>query len=528
VRALSEAAASALDLELAWRRVKFDRPDRCFISHPHLLHWIEQDLEGWIRHIQAELLSGYVPRPALRCLEPKEKALVRPGAVLDVVDEVVYNAVVGACYTPFLIHIGSAQGDPDVAYQLRHSDRTVAWLKRGFPVWTEWRLTSLQRLDSGALFVVVSDIAGCYENIDLHRLRSDIRLPAIRDDLLDLLMDCLNRWAHPRGKGIPQGYSASDILAKMYLAPLDEGLRNAGFDHLRYVDDLRIFCSTLRQAKQALLLLAELLADRGLNVQTAKTEILDGAIARTRIDGLAPLVETVDREVREELERAADALGPYATATDVEEIISRAGPRATVTALERTFRDHFIAAGVTFNKTLLHYLLNRLGTQKSPVAVGYAIDLLRTRPEETVPALRYLATPGLVGDVESDVLQYALSDDAIYDHQIFRIAEWFWHRGILRSPLLAAARQWAFDRNRDPWLRSYALAILGAAGNRADLERVETSYGEATSDVERADIVAALKRMEVGRRNAFFGRVRGDGELVRRAIAAAQAAKSLS
>ena len=40
----------------------------------------------------------------------------------------------------------------------------------------------------------------------------------------------------------------------------------------------------------------------------------------------------------------------------------------------------------------------------------------------------------------------------------------------------------------------------------------------AATEVEKADYVAALRRMEPGRRNSFYSRVQNDGELIRRAV----------
>lgn len=53
------------------------------------------------------------------------------------------------------------------------------------------------------------------------------------------------------------------------------------------------------------------------------------------------------------------------------------------------------------------------------------------------------------------------------------------------------------------------------------MERIEREYADAATDLERADIASALARMEKGRRNAFYGRIRADGILIARAIDAA-------
>jgi hypothetical protein len=52
----------------------------------------------------------------------------------------------------------------------------------------------------------------------------------------------------------------------------------------------------------------------------------------------------------------------------------------------------------------------------------------------------------------------------------------------------------------------------------ADLERLEASYGAVHDDLEKAQVLVSLKRMETGRRNSFYGRAIGDGPSCERAI----------
>jgi hypothetical protein len=242
-----------LNFPLALQRMKLDRPDRAFFTHPRLFEWVELDTEGWFAAVRMRLEQGYAPHSSLTCSVPKPGWLVRPVTVLDEQDELVMNALIGNFYAKAFDLLGPFQGDPDVAYQLQRDENEKEWLHTGFRVWTEWRNKSLHKL-AGSQFVVLADIAGFYENIDLQRLRNDLSALSVEPVLLDLLMSLLNRWAQPRGKGIPQGYSAGDILAKIYLNPIDRALRNQSFTHLRYVDDIRIFCKTRLEAKSVCLL----------------------------------------------------------------------------------------------------------------------------------------------------------------------------------------------------------------------------------------------------------------------------------
>lgn len=505
-----------LDFELAWQRVKLDRPNRAFYTHPHLFEWIDVDLEGWFASVKQRLQDGFKPHPSLTCSVPKPGWLVRPGTVLDEQDELVLNALVGSLHEKVFQSLGPFQGDPDVAYQLLPNDGSKEWIRTGYRVWAEWRTKSIQSL-KGAQFIVVADIAGFYENIDLQRLRSDLKPFSPDASLLDLLMSLLNRWAQPRAKGIPQGFSAGDILAKIYLNSIDRALRNGGFTHLRYVDDIRIFCKSRLEAKRGLLLLNDLMRKRGLNLQSAKTKILRADEASREIDGVTPLIEAIQSELATEIRESFLGAPSSVTVSDIEQFFQEHPSRPRPEVLERAFQDNF-GTSENFDKTLLHFLLTRLAKAILKVAVTYTIELIQQRPEETEAALRYLLEVGASDAEEGRILDYISSAEAIYDYQTFQIITWFVKKGSFPRRLLQLCRAWSADKNRDSWLRTAARSVLGQEGDQSDLEAIEGSYDTILGDLERADVVYALARMETSRRNSFFGRVSSDGELVSRAV----------
>ncbi len=405
-----------------------------------------------------------------------------------------------------------------MAYQLPESPETKEWLKVGFLIWKEWRERSLAKLKEGASYVVVSDITGFYDNIDIRRLISDLRGLEDREPDLRLLAECLNRWSFPREKGIPQGYSASDMLAKLYLHSVDVALRNKGVVHLRYVDDYRIFLNSKRSARQAILHLSRLMHCRGLNLQSAKTEILPRDDAVGEFDGIAPLIENVQQQLARELIEDADMAGEYLPSWEIMQVLERReGPAPEL--LQRTFSEHFSTSGDTqFNKTLFHYLLTRLGITGSVTAADYCIDVLRTHPEESAPVLRYLSTVKMEPAQIHAITRYMGSEEAIYDYQLYQLVRWFYDTKRGMEDVSALCRIWVHDQNRAQWLRSYCSAYLGEYGDKSDLERLESSYAGLGSELDRADAVAALRRQERSRRNAFYGRAKCDGEIVARAV----------
>lgn len=517
------------DLQLAWRRLKLDRRKRVFVRHPYLVEWTEMFLDQWLTTLLGSVNQGrYVPQDCHTCAAPKGSGLVRPGAVLEMADEVVYNAILGKFHDAIWRVIGGSQGVLDLAYQLQQPSAGEGWIRAGLDVWTSFREKSTELLDRGAQFVLFADIAAFYENIDLDKLASDQRAIGVQQPALHLLMDCLRRWSAPRGRGIPQGYSASDILAKLYVANIDQSLRNHGLVHLRYVDDVRIFCQRKVEAKKALLIINNLLRDRGLNLQSKKTEILRADRARSTIDGINPIIQNVQAEVRQEILESG-ALGDYGSGEAVEEYVREHPREVSAEIYERTFRDTIATAATEeFNKTLFHYLLHRLRLCGSRVAVDYCLGLLVDRPEETQEILDYLQGVDCSAEEENVIMDVMASVEAIYDYQLYEMVRWFVERGRFPERLLALCRGYVQDRNRSTWLRSYALVVLGRAGGRPDLELIEGTYGSANTETERAEIVTALARMELGHRNRIYNSLAGDGELVRVAIERVRGSRALA
>jgi hypothetical protein len=199
---MSERLARMLNLELAWQRVKFDRPDRIFVTNPYLTELVELDLAGFLRGIREQITRGYTPSRSVTCPVPKGKWQVRPGVYMRLADELIFNALVGSVFQNIIRRLQWSQGDPDIAYQLDNLSTAVRWVKRGFLIWKEWREKSLEKLQT-AEFVLIADIAAFYENVDLSRISSDLRSVNMDDEAATLLSSCLNRWAEPRGPKCP-------------------------------------------------------------------------------------------------------------------------------------------------------------------------------------------------------------------------------------------------------------------------------------------------------------------------------------
>ena len=264
--------SSRLDLDLAWRRVQSDLTERrAFVRHPFHEQAIQTDLPSWLSALGGATDAGsYVPSPCRICSVPKPSGHVRPGGVLTLEDQVLYSALVQRMRAQIQPALQQLSGSPDYSYSLRAKQEQLEWYDPFFPRWKAFDSDSIRHIDAGASHVVVADIAGYYEQIDLSSLRSDLNGLGVEPDVLALLMSMLHRWTRIDRRGLPQGYSPSDLLGKLYLNSVDLTLKNEGIQHIRWVDDFRIFCRTEVEARHALVVLIGSLGRRGLVVQSAE------------------------------------------------------------------------------------------------------------------------------------------------------------------------------------------------------------------------------------------------------------------
>lgn len=448
---------------------------------------------------------------------PKPGYLSRPALVLRLEDEVVYTLLVGKLFSSLLSRILPNQGVIDISHHLSTDLSTVDWVKSDFQVWRQWREKSIETLTDSISHVVVADIAGFYDNIDLDRLRRTLEDWGCDKDVLKALFGCLNRWVSPRGKGLPQNYAASHILAKVYLFPADEQLRSDGLVFLRYVDDIRVFLSSHRDAQLAIKRVTELYHRFGLTMQSAKTEIIEAEEARSRIDGVNPVIDRVRHNLSQDYSKATLLLAPSISPSEEAAVLDSLPPDDT-TVLERAFHEKFLIDNRRFDKTLFHYLVNQLGRVKSPIAVDYCLAVLRTRMDETDFILRYIKSFPPQTKWMDEIVNHFTSPETTSEYQLFQILRWFFAQGYVNDKILQQCRALGYDRNVAPWLRSYALAYIGANANGSDHGKLQEEYERASTEIEKADIITALTSLETSQRNTFYGRVKGDGDLVDRAI----------
>lgn len=103
---------------------------------------------------------------------------------------------------------------------------------------------------AGYIYVLKTDIINYFPTIDRKRLLKVLRNYITSKDDLNWIPQYLN--AAALEAGIPQGPPLSPLMANAYLLSFDKYLRKRkNIRHVRYVDDLLIFCRTKKDAERA-------------------------------------------------------------------------------------------------------------------------------------------------------------------------------------------------------------------------------------------------------------------------------------
>ena len=184
---------------LAYERVKADNGWRVFYRHPFEMALVDVSPDSWLEEVEQLVDSaGYVADPAPPLEVAKPNWHVRPGLALSLRDQLAYNYATlkaAAAVGPLLEWS---------AYTVRFSYRVARagreWFEREFQGWRNFDRVSLGKISGGAKYVVVADISGYYENIDIGRLVTELAAAQVDQTTRDQLSRLWNKWAGVRGR----------------------------------------------------------------------------------------------------------------------------------------------------------------------------------------------------------------------------------------------------------------------------------------------------------------------------------------
>lgn len=212
---------------------------------------------------------------------PKKGLGVRYSLETDFYDRFIYQAICSYLmpfYDPLLSHrvLGHRYNKKRASEKYIFKSRIDLW--KTFEGVTKTALSNDQSL-------LVTDLINYFENISLAAISAafETMLEQVKAsgpektlirNAIHTLCALLTRWGYNERHGLPQNRDASSFIANIVLNSVDQNMVALGYDYYRYVDDIRIICSSPRTAKKALADLINQLRKLGMNINSGKTAIL--------------------------------------------------------------------------------------------------------------------------------------------------------------------------------------------------------------------------------------------------------------
>lgn len=446
------------------RAVQFARDDKqdeairdVLREQPYLLN-----LNAKLPDLSARLSRGaYQAQDAVVVELVKGSYTTRPLSQISLEDWIVAQAILNIIGR----QVDSRIPDSSFSYRL-NPNRGLSGRHKFFKAWYRQWPKFIRRIRETVSderpCLVVTDIAGYFEHIDLILLREKLLEAEVPRAVVDLIFSQLERWTWRRGygarrpRGLFQGNDVAGFYANFYLSDIDHHFTRQDIVYQRFMDDINIHVRTTSEAKAVLAELNREIRNLGLTLNAAKTHILCGHEEIETYFGfeLSDRIELHLRRLREEGDN---------------------------TALRRERRALFreITTATRVNEHLLRRLITAFLRAKDRWFLNRALSYLESRPAATSKLCEYFLA--LDGNAVAAKLLDFLEDPArnIFPSQEQELIDRLTLMNVtaaLQPRIIALARSRVSDTDVDPYSKALYALLLYKFGDRAELEALVNVY----------------------------------------------------
>ncbi|EPE2686955.1 RNA-directed DNA polymerase [Vibrio sp. Vb1554] len=276
------------DIELAWERVCASVGSD--VKDYFGINVFSSNISLHLKEMFDELDENqYTPSKPFKYFEPKKCGTQRTKTVLNIKDAIVYQAI--ADKIGYLLYDKLSNNNDYVFGSVLNENvqKGVDVLDDDEPdfYFFEYYVSLYNRfvegientIDSGEVqYKLETDITGFFDCIPHSVLLIKLFEYGIDKKLLDVLSVCLNTWSGTRDSitlhvGIPQGPSASFLLANILLDKLDDIIVSKGLNYFRFMDDIRIYSYNRSDLLKILVEIDRHLKGLSLSLNASKTDI---------------------------------------------------------------------------------------------------------------------------------------------------------------------------------------------------------------------------------------------------------------
>lgn len=488
-----ESLKMNLNIDLAFSSIlKEDRKGENPIPDPLRFSYILANKDELFKEINKKISEGdYGVRPLLTIDVPKPNFTIRPMARPEIEDWITYQAMIDYL-------------SPKISKKISKRSYSILRFKSSessIDGWKQWDEKSRALYESGNKYVVVADISGYFENIDLKKLKEKLinyfeNTDRESQEIINFLYNkLLTKWSTGRVEnfGLPQGPRASIFLGDVYLDTVDREMESFK-GYLRYMDDVRIFCKSEFEAKKALLQIIRSLRNYKLNINAKKTKILlpsDGV--RSLFDKEKPTLDSIQSAIDSKNEYRIKALIP------VMENLFMGGFDSNNYFDQRHLRfclfryNIFKSSGISFNEKLI---------------VDKIINNFVDNPQDAKLFCDFLVLFPNDNKIHEFLIKFIFSRDNIYEWQELHVLKCLLQFNLRPNKNIVNKFYRKFKNKNLHWsVRSLYCLLVGRYGTQQDRELLSDQFNSAENIEIKKAILLSTQKLGVASRNNFYSRV---------------------
>jgi len=477
-------------------------PDLLSFLHVDVLYGdeLESILNNYLENIIANQRNV---KSLLKIDVPKSNFTIRPMARPPLKEWLIYEAIIKFLSDNIL------SKHSDVCARSFSILKFKEDIKRTTDPWLRFDRKTRNLYHEGYKYVVITDITGYYENINLDQLRNRlldfINQDPTSNDYVKALFNMLRKWSSERIKnfGLPQGPPASSFLGDIFLDHVDRKMEKYE-GYFRYMDDIKIFCKSEIEAKIALKDLIIALRELKLNINAKKTDILYGEN-----------IEKILFDPHNELMTFTDQILNSGELSLIEKLV--------VPSLQKLFeesftRDPFERRHLNFSLYRFDILYNSGIDFDQNKIIDIIIQNIDKKPHHSSIFCNFLSNFINSKALWNKLFSFLTSKKNIYEWQELKILQCLLKSNVELSKsdkdILFRICQ---DRNKHPIVSCFYILLFGKHGTNRERDLIIDMYHEADIEYKKMAIALAVQELGKASRNEFYNRIKStdSGEIER-------------
>lgn len=397
-----------------------------------------------------------------RALVPTGNVALRPAAQLEPFDALLFTALVHSCANKIEKYRADPTGQRIFSYRVARSSTGRLYAPDRYKRFWE----ASKAAAGSAKLVLTVDISDFYNQIYHHTIEQEMACAGVPKPTQTALLNLFKTCSVTTSRGLPIGPHATHLIAELSLRPIDDLLHQSGFQYVRFVDDMHIFCSSELEARARLYKIAEALDLMKLQLNRTKTNIVDSQAWTGLCDNVLQ-----DRPINAEEAALLAALSSLSISP--YEIVT---PQAQPSPLDATLTPESIAtiidaylAQPSPDYIRLRWLFRRLSQTGSAAAVDYVVANF----ERLAPAI-------------AEVVRYLRGSISNYSGKPASLGEGL--IGLLESPVVASS----------PYLQAMLISVFAAVPSLNHFSTLVQRFDAVKPIVQREIVRAATNAVQKG------------------------------